>query len=291
MKTTTIIRFVVIGILCGLFAVNIFAQKDSQPVKLLKSTKFKTETIEFGSGGTISIIGAPEGSIEIEGWNRSEVEITAEIEVQAANEEDLKLLAAVSGFMIEDSMSHISISSVGSHDKKYLKSVNKNFPKHLRDTPFKVNYKIKVPSFSDLEIDGGRGDLTLSMVEGSMRIKYLESNANLNLIGGTVQATIGAGDVNVTIASRSWRGRFAEIQVAKGSLNVWLPQNLNANFSAKVLRTGKIDNSYEALKPTRKSPFTDTAITAKAGNGGAELSFTVGDGMLKIGGSEKIAKK
>lgn len=291
MKAKNIIRFIVISLLCGLCAVNIFAQKDSQPVKLLKSTKFKTETIEFGSGGTISIIGAPEGSIEIEGWNKAEVEITAEIEVQAANEEDLKLLASVSGFMIEDSMSHISISSVGSHDKKYLKSVNKKFPKRLRDTPFKINYKIKVPSYSDLEIDGGRGDLTLSMVEGTMRIKYLESNANLSLIGGTVQATIGAGDVNVTIASRSWRGRFAEIQVAKGSLNVWLPQNLNANFSAKVLRTGKIDNSYDSLKPTRKSPFTDTEITAKAGNGGAELSFTVGDGMLKIGGSEKIAKK
>ncbi|MCB1025120.1 MAG: hypothetical protein KDB79_12055 [Acidobacteria bacterium] len=285
------IRFVVIGLIFGVLTVNTFAQKEKQPAKLIKSTKFKTETIEFGSGGTISIIGAPEGSIEIEGWNRPEVEITAEIEVQAANEGDLKLLAAVSGFLIEDSMSHISISSVGSNDKKYLKSVNKKFPKRLRDSPFRINYKIKVPSYSDLEIDGGRGDLTLSMVEGVMRIKCLESNANLNLIGGTVQATIGAGDVNVTIASRSWRGRFAEIQVAAGSLNVWLPQNLNANFSAKVLRTGKIDNSYDALKPTRKMPFTDTSIIAKAGNGGAELSFTVGDGLLKIGGSEKIAKK
>ncbi|MEZ5344998.1 MAG: hypothetical protein R2681_05510 [Pyrinomonadaceae bacterium] len=291
MKTKHILRFIVISVVCGLFASSVIAQKESSPVKLLKSTKYKTETIEFGSGGTISIIGAPEGSIEIEGWNKAEVEISAEIEVQAANEEDLKLLASVSGFMIEDSMSHISISSVGSHDKKYLKSVSKKFPKRLRDTPFKINYKIKVPSFSDLEIDGGRGDLTLSMVEGTMRIKYLESNANLSLIGGTVQATIGAGDVNVTIAARSWRGRFAEVQVAAGSLNVWLPQNLNANFSAKVLRTGKIENAYESLKPTRKMPFTDTAIAAKAGNGGAELSFTIGDGTLKIGGSEKIAKK
>ena len=43
-------------------------------------------------------------------------------------------------------------------------------------------------------------------------------------------------------------GRFADIQVAKGSLNVWLPRNLNANLTAKVLHTGKITNNYKLMK-------------------------------------------
>lgn len=291
MKIHRITTFILTGVLISFFSTVLSAQNSSEPPVLMKRTKVKSEIIDFGAGGTISIVGAPVGSVEIEGWNKNQVEISAEIEVIAENEADLARLAEVCGYAVEDGLGHLRIHSVGTHDKKYLKKIDKKFPKRLRGAPFRVDYKIRVPNFSDLEIDGGRGDLILKMVEGTMRIKYLESNAKLNLIGGSVQATIGAGTVDVTIATRSWRGRFAEVQVARGDLNVWLPQNLNANLTAKVLRTGKIDNSYKMLKPLRRTNFTDSTITATAGNGGAELSFTVGDGMLKIGDFEKIAKK
>ena len=117
---------------------------------------------------------------------------------------DLDKLAAVCGFAIEDGMTHLRITSLGTNDKKYLKRVAKKFPKRLRGAPFTVNYKIKAPIFSDLIIDGGQGDLNISAVEGTMRISFVQSNAKLNLIGGTVQATIGSGNVDVTVATRSW---------------------------------------------------------------------------------------
>ncbi len=290
MNKKHIFKLVILLIFLTTFSLVVFSQESKQTNNLLKQTKFKTETLKFGSGGTISVVGAPIGSIQIEGWNKNQVEISAEIEVQAENQENLAILAEVCGFVIDDSMQVLRIISVGTNDKQYLRSVSKNFPKKLIGVPYKVNYKLKIPYFSDLEIDGGRGDFNLSNVEGIMRIKYLESNAKLNLIGGTIQATIGLGDVDVTIATRSWRGRFAEIQVAQGNLNVWLPNNLDANLTAKVLRTGKIDNSYELLEPVERTKFTETSMTAKAGNGGANLSFTVGDGMLKIDDFEKPAK-
>ena len=291
MKIRHVVNFVVIVIFLTLLTSNVFAQKNKKPNAPVKSTTFKSEKIEFGVGGTISVVGAPNGSIQIEGWNKNEVEISAEIIVEAANERDLKWISSVCGFTLDDSLSHIRLTSVGTHDKKYLKKVAKKFPKRLRGAPYRINYKIKVPVYSDLEITGGRGDLNLSAVEGTMRINYLESNAKLHLTGGTVQVTIGKGNVDVTVAKRSWRGRFAEIQVAIGTLNVWLPKNLDANLTAKVLRTGKISNSYKLLKPMRKTKFSEKGMKAKAGNGGAELSFTVGDGMLKISDFEKIAKK
>lgn len=291
MKLVNFPRIVVLTIFLTLLSINLLAQKNKASKPLMKSTSFKLEKIEFGAGGTISVVGAPTGSIQIEGWNKNEVEISAEIVVEATNENDLRKLAEVCGFIIDDSLSHLRITTVGTHDKKYLKKVSKKFPKRLRGAPYEVNYKIKVPVYSDLEISGGRGDFILSAVEGTMRITFLESNAKLNLIGGTVRATIGIGNVDVTVATRSWRGRSVEVKVASGKLNVWLPRNLNANLNARVLRTGKIANSYKLLKPMRRTKFTDKGMTAKAGNGGADLSFTIGDGILTIGDFEKIAKK
>jgi len=263
----------------------------SQTAPLLKRTTYKTEKIEFGAGGTFSVVGAPSGSITIEGWQKNEIEITAEVEVQAANEADLALLAQVNTFAVDEDFGHVRLESLGAYDKIYMKRVAKKFPKNLYNMPFRIDYRIKVPTFCDLEIDGGRGDLNLSGVEGAILIKALESNAKLNLIGGMVNATFGSGTIDITIPLRSWRGRNAEVQLAKGNMNVYLAQNLNANINATVLRTGQIENSYTPLKPRERVKFTEKLITAKSGGGGAALSFTVGDGALKIAAIESIEIK
>ena len=262
----------------------------AQTKPLLKRTTYKTENIDFGAGGTLSVVGAPNGSISIEGWSKNEVEITAEIEVQAETENDLALLAQINTFVLDENFGHITIQSVGTHDKKYLKSAAKKFPKNLLAMPFRIDYKIKVPGYCDLEINGGRSDLNLSNVEGTMRINVLETNAKLDLIGGTITATFGSGTVDVTVPTRGWRGRSADIQLASGTMNVRLPQNLSAEIDAQVLRNGQIENSCKNLKSRDRTKFTAKLINAKAGNGGVKLSFTVGDGTLRLsetGGGEK----
>ena len=191
-------------------------------------------------------------------------------------------LSKVNGFIVDDSANHLRITSVGTHDKRYVRQVSKNFPKKLIGMPFRIDFQIKVPIYCDLNINGGKGDLNLTDVEGAIIVKYLESNARLKLTGGAVSATFGSGAVDVTIANPSWRGRSAEVQIASGAMNVHLPPNLNADVNASVLRVGKIENAYEFLKPRDRTKFSEKAMLAKAGSGGATLVFTVGDGNLKI---------
>lgn len=270
----------IITLLGLILLVCVFA--NAQTKSSIKRTTFKSEKIDFGAGGTLTIVGAPNGLIIVEGWNKNEIEISADIEVQAENEADLAELSKISGFVLDEGFSHVRILSVGTHDKDYMKRVAKKFPKRLLNLPFKIDYRIKVPAYCDLEINSGRGDLMISTVEGAMQIKALESNATLNLIGGTINATFGSGNVDVKIGTRSWRGRQAVFQLATGNLNVQLPQNMNAEIDASVLRTGKIENSLTSLKPRDRSKFSERQILARAGNGGALLSFTVGDGTIKM---------
>lgn len=269
----------VVSFILLLLSSSVFAQ--NKP--LIKRTTYKNENIKFGAGGTISIVGAPVGSITVEGWRKNEIEIQADIEVEADNESDLALLAQIDGFVLDEDFGHVRVISVGTHDRDYLKRVAKKFPKRLLDKPFKINYRLKVPVYSDLEINGGRGDLKLAGVEGAMQIRVLDGNGEFSLTGGSLNAVFGGGNVNVKINSRSWRGRSVDFQVAAGTLNVLLPVNMNADIDAAVLRTGKIENSVDALKPRDKAKFTERAMTARVGSGGATFGFTVGDGTLKIG--------
>ena len=261
------------------FAFAAYAQSPS----LIKRTTYKNDRLEFGAGGTLSIIGAPNGSIRIEGWSNREVEISAEIEIQASSEADLDRLSKVSGYITEESLGRTGIVSIGTHDKKYLRGVDKKFPKHLLGLPLKIDYVIKVPRYCDLQIDGGKGSLHIAGVEGNMKINFLESDARMDLVGGGILATIGKGNLELTIPTRSWRGAFADIQVASGNMVLNLPPGLNAEFDALILRTGKIENGFAGFKPrSRKFEFTEKSIAAKAGSGSTPLKFTVGDGNMQI---------
>ncbi len=250
---------------------------------LVKRTVYKSDSFPFGAGGTVAIQGAPMGSVRVEGWNKNEIQIEAEIELNARNESELDQIAKVTTFVLEESLQRTSITSVGTHDKSFMKRNAKKFPKELLGLPFRIDYVIKVPRFCDLQIDGGKGDLHVAGVDGVIKINFLDANAKLDLIGGAVQATLGGGTVDVTIPTRAWRGRFADISLASGTMNVALPPSLNAEVDAAILRSGKIDNTFTELKPrTRKDTFTDKLIAAKSGSGGIPLKFTVGDGNLNI---------
>lgn len=249
----------------------------------IKRTISKSDTLDFGPGGTVSVAGAPNGSIRVEGWNNSQVQISAEIEISANSEAELEQLAKVTGFILEESTGRTAVVSVGTHDKAYMKKVAKKFPKTLLGLPFRIDYVIKVPRYCDLQIDGGKGDLYVAGIDGTMKINFLDSNAKLDLVGGAIFATFGGGTVDVNVPTRSWRGRVADISLASGVMNVTLPPSLNAEIDASILRSGKIDNTYAALKPrTRKDTFTEKLIAAKSGTGGIPLKFTVGDGSLNI---------
>ena len=255
----------------------------AQTPQTIKRTTTKVERVKLGLGGSVTVLGAPEGSIVIEAWQQSDVEVTAEIENTAANEADLAILAAVNNFTITDEPNRVGIVTTGIHDKKFLKKNFKSFPKRLLNSTWRVDYRIKVPAFCDLEINAGRGRFSLSGVEGIIVIKAADTEeAELNLTGGVVRATFGGGTVNVNFSSRSWRGSGAEIQLAKGEMNVNLPPNLNADVDAEILRIGSIENLFPALKPLERTKFSPTKIQARAGNGGAVLLFTVGDGTLRL---------
>lgn len=248
----------------------------------LKRTTSRHEVRRFAYGSSLTILGAPAGSITIEAWPRSEVDITADIELLANSEEELALLAAVNSFTIDEDANHLRILTTGTHDKAFMKRAAKKFPKALLNLPWKIDYRIRVPVMCDLEIDAGRGAFNLSGVEGSISLKALESDATFVLTGGVVMATIGGGSVKVNVPTRSWRGAGASIQLAVGDLTVELPANFSADINADVLRTGQIENTYTELVPQERTTFTTRSIKGRAGAGGATLTFKVTDGTLKI---------
>ena len=251
-------------------------------VQLLTRTTRRQETHHFSYGGTVTLIAAPRGSVTVEGWARNEVELTADIELQGPTEADLDQLAKVNSFVFDEDLNHLSVLTTGTHDRVYMKRVAKNFPKKLLNMPWKIDYRLRVPVNTDLEVNAGHGTVKLSGVEGALRLSATESDTALSLTGGTVSTTVAAGSITLNIPARSWRGAGADVRIASGTINVDLQPGFSGDIDAEVLRNGKIVNTYEGLASREKPGITERTVRARAGAGGAYFKFTVGDGVVNI---------
>ena len=274
-------------VLITLFSAPVAAQKDKDKREvvtgpLLKRTITRHENVKLLFGGTLTVSGAPAGSITIEGWNRSELEVEASIELQAPTAADLDLLASVNTFIIDADVDHMRILTGGTHDRAFMKKTFKNFPKALIGLPWKIDFHIKVPALTDLDIDAGNGPISLSGVEGALHLNAVNSDANLSLTGGLVSVLVQRGTVNLRIPARSWHGLGAEFKIAAGKLNVELMPGFSADLNAVVLGLGAIAVTAPDVKPRERDGITARSMRARAGAGGATLAFTVADGTIEI---------
>jgi hypothetical protein len=268
-----------------LVAPSAIAQKDKKPEEPkadLVRTITRHEAHRLPYGGTLSIVGAPAGSITIEGWNRNEIDVAAEIELHGPSNAELDLLATVNNFAVDVDSNHVRIITTGTHDKKYMRQVARKFPKNLFGLPWKVDFRIKVPALTDIEIDAGIGPLKMSGVEGAMRVNALQSDADLSLTGGYFSGIIQRGAVVVTVPARSWHGLGMSLQLAGGTLDVALASGFSGDIDATVLRLGEIKNAYDGLSAVEGAASNPRLLQGRAGSGGAKLVFTVGDGIISI---------
>ena len=286
-KNVSWIFYFYLSLISVLFlSTSVPAQKDKQSKQsaapsLTRMTP-RHENFRLAYGGSVTIVGAPSGSITIEGWERNEVDVNAEIEVHGDTTQDLDRLAAVNTFVADEDTNHIRILTTGTHDRKFMKSVAKDFPKALIGLSWKIDYHLKVPALTDLEISAGNGPITLTGVEGAIRLNALESNANLSLTGGLVAVTVQSGKVNIAVPTRGWHGLGAEIRLASGDLKVELAPGFSGDLNAEVLRNGEIKNSFPNFEPRERNSIAPHSLRVRAGSGGATLTFILGDGTIQI---------
>jgi hypothetical protein len=281
---TIAIRCLVIFATSLLFSANAFGQKDNrQPAgPLISRTTTRHENYRLSYGGTVELVGAPVGAITIEGWQKNEIDITASIELQAPSAAALDQLAVVNTFAVDVDLNHIRIMTTGTHDRAFMKRVTRNFPKTLIGLPWKIDFTIKLPAMTGLEIDGGVGPINLVGVEGVLRLNALKSDANFSLTGGLVSVVIQSGTINFTVPARGWHGLGADMRLASGNINVDFPAGFNGDIDADVLRLGEIKNAFAELQPRERNSMTPHSVRARAGSGGATISLTVGDGTIAI---------
>jgi hypothetical protein len=208
----------------------------------LALSKNFSETVPLQPGGTFELQNV-NGAVEVQGWDRDEVEIHA---VKSAKEK-------------ESDLDRVSIE-VSAQPKAV--SVTTRYPQN-EGVEVAVEYTVHVPRNARVE--------RLATVNGTLRISSLYES------GGAVAAHVTNGNVHLELTHL----RAAEATVAEttnGSVLLALPVSTQADLEARCL-----NGSFSSELPVSvESTLRPREVHGKLGRGGAPIRLRTVNGGIQI---------
>ncbi len=196
------------------------------------------------------------GTVTVEGWDKAEVKIFAEMEAPAANIEPQSLSGTININLVKDNQG--------------------------RDDVGNVNFLIKVPFDSSVDIETKMGNLNVSNVGGSFVRAHITSEGDItltNISAIAVAADNGIGDIFFDgEIGREGNYRFTSMN---GRINLRIPFNSSFRLvatapSTRSISLGDFGNSG------MKFVSDGRRVVGQAGNGSATISVTNQRGSISF---------
>jgi hypothetical protein len=195
------------------------------------------------------------GTVTVEGWNRSEVSVSATLEAPAAIIEPQNMSGTIIINLVKDNQGRNDVGS--------------------------VNFTIKVPYSSSVDIETRIGNLTVNNIGGGLVRARISSEGDItltNISSGAVSAENGMGDIFFDGELKA--DGFYRFTSTKGNINLSIPFNSSFRLVATAPSTRNI-----SLGPFSNAGlnFTDgRRVFGKVGDGSASLTVTNQRGSISF---------
>jgi Toastrack DUF4097 len=195
------------------------------------------------------------GTVTVEGWNKSEVAVVASLEAPAANIEPQNLSGTIVINLVKDNQGR---SDVGN-----------------------VNFNIKVPYSSSVDIETRMGNLIVNNIGGGLVRARISSEGDItltNISSSAVAAENGIGDI--FFDGELQPDGIYRFTSTKGNINLRIPFNSSFQLVATAPSTRNI-----SLGPFSNAGlnFTDgRRVFGKVGNGSASMTVTNQRGSISF---------
>ena len=213
-------------------------------------------------GGALTVDPGMNGGVDVIGWDRDSVAVTARIQVNARSEDDAKAIADA-----------IQIEAAG-------RAVRATGPDPVgRHQAWSVSFIVYVPRRTDLSIATENGPLSVREVAGHMALST--QNGPLALVGaaGDVRARAQNGPLMVKLTGTRWDGTGLDAETMNGPADLRIPQGYNAKIEFGTVN-GPLSVGFP-LTVTIGGRITDR-ISTTLGAGGAPIRVVTTNGPMTV---------
>ncbi|TWX48069.1 DUF4097 family beta strand repeat-containing protein [Colwellia hornerae] len=204
------------------------------------------------------------GGVDIQGWDKTEIKITATI--TAENQADRDRIS------LDFSENSRGVSVETNYQKQSSWGHN--------NSSGKVDYTVMVPfgvALTDitlvngsLEIDNVQGEIKASTVNGAIKVQGLAANLELNSVNGSIKATYLKVDNSID---------NIELTTVNGSIKLYMPGEFNAIINAETMH-GSIDTAFGLS--SEKKMFSGRHLSGTVGSGDITINLESVNGSIKV---------
>ena len=195
------------------------------------------------------------GTIIVEGWDRAEVKISAEMETASTKIQPQNLSGTISIDLVKDNQ--------GRNDVGY------------------VNFNIKVPYSSSVNIETRMGNLNVNNIGGALVRAHISSEGDITL------TNIGAANVsaenligNIFYDGEIQSGGIYRFTSTRGNINLRIPANSSFRLVATAPSSRNI--SLGSFTNTNLNFSDQRRVFGKVGDGSASLTVTNQRGSISF---------
>ncbi|HKC39961.1 MAG TPA: hypothetical protein VKC15_10500 [Gemmatimonadales bacterium] len=213
-------------------------------------------------GGALTVDPGMNGGVDIVGWDRDSVAVTARIQVNARTEDDAQAIAR-----------DIRIEAAG----RGVRAVGPN-PTGRRQS-WSVSFIVYVPRRTDLSLATENGPLSVHEVSGQMDLSTQNGPLVLAGVGGDVRARAQNGPLIVKLTGDRWDGAGLDAETMNGPADLRIPEGYNAKIDFGTVN-GPMSVGFP-LTVTINGRVTDR-ISTTMGKGGAPVRVVTTNGPMTV---------
>jgi len=237
-------------------------------------TKDFSKNIDFRSNGDIRVK-TVNGKIDITSWDRESVKIEAEIKVKARNRRDAERILDKVKIIIDKSSGRLVIEA--------------DYPKKRGDDSFwdglfgsnrqhpVINYTIKVPKESNLDLRSTNGHISVSDVSGDNSLSTTNGGIDADDMAGSLDIHSTNGSVTAVVTKFGNRDNI-RLKTTNGGVKLRLPSDVSADVSASTVN-GSIRTDFPL---TIQGKIMKRKIKGEINGGGGEIDISTVNGSVKI---------
>jgi hypothetical protein len=209
----------------------------------------EVRTTTLPATGALDVDSGPNGSIDVEAWDGSQVEIEARITANARSQERADEMASEISLIAEEGL------------------VDADGPRTGRRESWSVSYRIRVPRETDLDLHTVNGGIDVREVAGDIDIRTTNGGVDLVALSGDVRGRTTNGGVDIELAGDRWEGGGMDVQTTNGGVTLVVPDGYSAELEVGTTNGGIA---------------IDFPITIQGRVGRRQLSTTLGDGGATV---------
>jgi hypothetical protein len=234
-----------------------------------------TKQISFQQGGYLELHNS-NGGVELQSWDKNEVEIKAYKRVRAESKAEA-----------EELMKELKVEVVQTGPEIKVETIT---PQAIRkdggffswlfngdNNSFSVEYEIKVPKSIDLNIETTNGKVYCKQIKGRLRLDSTNGKIIAREIEGLVRSKTTNGSLDIELLSVPPNEEI-NFSTTNGSITLHLPENYGAEVNLKTTN-GHIDSDFSY---SEQRDWSRQHVSGTIGDGAGTLYCQTTNGSIRL---------